>query len=171
MQVEHALRMHLAASGVPYRCVDHPACRTSEESARARSVAGAPGAVGAKALVVVAKSGFALLVIPGTCRLDSRKARSVIGKFRFADADEVRAATGGLEIGTIPPFGRPVLPGIERLVVDDRIGAEADIGFNAGCLTRSIIMSGADYIGIAQPTAVTDLTEALGDVRRAADAA
>jgi hypothetical protein len=62
-------------------------------------------AVGAEALIVAARDGFAMFVLPGMRRLDSRRTRGLIGKYRFARPDEVSDATGGLEIGTIPPFG------------------------------------------------------------------
>jgi prolyl-tRNA editing enzyme YbaK/EbsC (Cys-tRNA(Pro) deacylase) len=158
MSAEQALQAHLDRHQAPVRMLEHPACRTSVESAAARASAGFPDAVGAKALIVVRKDGYAMLVLPGMRRLDSKRVRGLIGKFRFARPDEVREATGGLEIGTIPPFGQPVYPLIEILIVDTRITGSEWIGFNAACLTRSAVMSGSAYLEAARPDRIEDIS-------------
>lgn len=159
-QQHEALRRLLDESGAPHRIIAHPDCRTSVESAAARAAAGAVDAIGAKALVVKPKQGFVVLVLPGMARLDSLKVRALIGKFRFARADEVHAATGGLEIGTIPPFGAPLFPDVARLIVDPGIAHAATVGFNAACLTQSIIMTGGDYLHAAKPHLLSCISEA-----------
>jgi len=58
----------------------------------------------------------------------------------------------------IPPFTRPLFPGLQVLLVDERIGREPLIGFNAAHLERSIVLSGSDYMSLADPTVVTRLT-------------
>ena len=72
-------------------------------------------------------------------------------RFRFASADELRELTG-LVPGSIPPFGRPILP--LDLYVDTSILSNERVAFNAGSLTDSIIMDREDYIRIAKPTDV-----------------
>jgi prolyl-tRNA editing enzyme YbaK/EbsC (Cys-tRNA(Pro) deacylase) len=158
MSAEQALQAHLDRQQAAVALVEHPACRTSVESASARASAGFPDAIGAKALVVIGKDGYVMIVLPGMRRLDSKRARGLIGKFRFARPEEVREATGGLEIGTIPPFGKPVFPRIAKLIVDPRIIGSERIGFNAACLTRSAVMSGSAYFEAARPDRVDDIS-------------
>lgn len=160
MSPEARLREQLAR-GVG-RIVDltHAPCRTSAESAAARGAAGMPDAVGAKALVTIGGTGFSMLVIPGPRRLDNARVRALIGKFRFARPEEVAEATDGLEIGTIPPFGRPVFPKVDRLIVDEAIGVAPLIGFNAARLDRSVVMPGCDYLTIALPDVVALISAA-----------
>ena len=158
MSPEQLLHAHLSHCGAEVRILEHAACRTSAESAAARTSAGAPDAIGAKALVVVGKDGFAMFVLPGMRRLDSRRTRGLIGKYRFARPEEVREATGGLEVGTIPPFGRPVFTQIARLIVDTGIAYAEWVGFNAACLTRSAVMTGKAYLGAASPDLVDDIS-------------
>ena len=55
----------------------------------------------------------------------------------------------GLEPGTVPPFGDPVLA--LPLVLDRGFLANREIAFNAGSLERSVVMSVEDYVRIAAP--------------------
>ncbi len=158
MSPEQRLDEHLAIVGTPLHRLHHAPCRTSAESARMRAAAGFPDATGAKALIVAREVGFTLFVLPGHRRLDGRASRKLIGRFRFATPAEVAHASGGLEIGTIPPFGRPVLPGIDRVIIDARVVESDWVGFNAACLTRSMVMTGSAYGAAALPDTVADIS-------------
>jgi Ala-tRNA(Pro) deacylase len=149
----------ISESKVPYRLLQHPPCRTSQESAAARAAAGAPGSVGAKALIIKAAEpvDFFMVVLPGSARLANERVRALIGKFRFATSEEIAEVAGGLSPGMIPPFARPLFPRLHMLLVDMQIGAEPLIGFNAAHLERSIVLSGADYLRLAEPSAVTQV--------------
>ena len=70
-------------------------------------------------------------------------------KSRFASPEELLRLTG-LVPGSIPPFGKPLLP--FAVFVDPSILDNERIAFNAGSLTDSIIMSVDDYLRIARPT-------------------
>jgi prolyl-tRNA editing enzyme YbaK/EbsC (Cys-tRNA(Pro) deacylase) len=67
---------------------------------------------------------------------------------RFATADELKAATG-LVPGSVPPFGRPILP--FDLYLDSALTSNDRIAFNAGSLTDSMIVPMVDYLRVAQP--------------------
>jgi Ala-tRNA(Pro) deacylase len=72
-----------------------------------------------------------------------------VKKIRFATKDELFDLTG-LVPGSVPPFGRPILP--LELFADDLVGQQYDkIAFNAGSLTNSIIMATTDWKRVAQP--------------------
>ena len=71
-----------------------------------------------------------------------------VRKLRFATADELHASTGLLS-GEVPPFGDPILA--FPLHADDSVFENEQIAFNAGSLTDSIIMTVADWEGLAHP--------------------
>lgn len=143
-----SLRQYLDAAGVTYRHLTHGPTRTSEESAAAR---GEPLEVGAKALLLKVDGGFAVHVLSAARKLDSGAVKRHHGakSVRFATPEELLSMTG-LVPGSVPPFGRPLLP--LDLYVDAAIGALPRVAFNAASLTESIIMSAKDYLRVAQPT-------------------
>lgn len=144
----------------PFRLLSHPPCRTSAESAAARADAGAPGSVGAKALIVRTSEpvGFTMAVIPGDRRLCNERLRALIGRFRFATRAEIDEVTAGLEPGMIPPFGRPVCPGVLQLLVDASLPALALLGFNAAHLERSVVMGAESYMRLVPAARVADIS-------------
>jgi Ala-tRNA(Pro) deacylase len=138
----------LDASKVSYRTVEHAPTRTSEESAQARGV---PLGCGAKALLLKCDGAFRLFVMTADRKLQSRLVRNELGikNVRFATAEELLATTG-LVPGSVPPFGEPILP--FPLYADVAVGSEfPEVAFNAGELTRSIIMPAGDWAAIARP--------------------
>lgn len=148
MTVHDAIVDLLTRQGAAFRQVHHPPTFTSEESAKAR---GEDVKIGGKALVVKAGDVFVLLVLSAARKLDSARVRDrfQVRKTRFADRDELMRLTG-LAPGSVPPFGRPVLP--LDLYADPSTTANDKIAFNAGSLTDSIVMSTADWVRIAAPT-------------------
>lgn len=146
----------LAAEGVAARHVEHPPTTTSEASAAAR---GEPLAVGGKALLLRCGEAdeFQLFVFSAARRLDSSAVRKALGvrHLRFATPDELRARTG-LVPGSVPPFGPPVLP--FPLNLDPSVLHNDRVAFNAGMLTRSLVLAIADYRRIAAPARVFPFT-------------
>ena len=143
-----AIRALLTQAGVPFREVEHEPTHTSEESARVR---GEPLEVGAKAILLKVDDTFHLFVLPAHRKLDSAavKRRLQVKKTRFATPEELLALTG-LVPGSVPPFGRPILP--FDLWADDDVGlAHGRVAFNAGSLTDSIILTADDWKRIAAP--------------------
>lgn len=146
-----SIRDRLSASGVSFREVHHQPTRTSEESAAAR---GEPLRIGGKALLLKAEDEqFRLFVLPADAKLDSGAIRQELGlkKTRFASPEELLQLTG-LVPGSVPPFGRPILP--FDLYVDQGVAENDRIAFNAGELTDSVILGTADYLRVAQPAKV-----------------
>lgn len=133
---------------IRYRTIHHLPTRTSEESAKAR---GEPLRVGGKALLVKVGGEFRLFVLSAALPFDSPAVRTHFGvkKIRFTTFDELRDLTG-LAPGSVPPFGRPVLP--FDLYVDPSVLANERIAFNAGSLTDSIVMASGDWERAACPT-------------------
>lgn len=141
------IRNLLTSNGIAFREVHHEPTHTSEESAKAR---GESIQIGGKALLIKVGETFKLFVISAALKADAGIIRKHFSekKSRFATADELKEFTG-LVPGSVPPFGRPILP--FDLYVDESIAKNEKIAFNAGSLTDSIIFSTADYLRIAKP--------------------
>lgn len=150
MSVYQAIISLLAREQVEYRSVHHAPTFTSEESARAR---GEEIRVGGKAIVMKVGEEFRLFVLSAAFKVDATALKQHFGvkKIRFATPEELLTLTG-LVPGSIPPFGRPILP--FDLFVDPSTLSNTKIAFNAGSLTDSIIMAVGDYLRVAQPTVI-----------------
>ena len=103
--------------------------------------------MGGKALLVKTGEQFRLFVLSAVLKLDSAavKERFGVKRTRFATPDELMDLTG-LAPGSVPPFGRPILP--FDIFVDVSITKNPRIAFNAGSLTDSIVMPVADYLRV-----------------------
>jgi len=145
--VFQSIRRMLDEGGIPYRHIHHGPTRTSEDAARAR---GEDVRNGGKALLVKIGDVLRLFVLSAALKFDSVAVKRHFGvkRSRFATVDELRELTG-LVPGSVPPFGRPVLP--FDLFVDESIAANERIAFNAGLLTDSLVMSVEDYLRVARP--------------------
>lgn len=147
MTVLERIQALLSEHQVPFQVRAHPPVFTS---AQAASVRGEALGSGAKALILKVDDGFALFVLPGDRKLDSKRVRAQSGAkgLRFATPEEVSALTG-LRAGAIPPFGS--LFGLKTY--SDRALSENDrISFNAGSHTDSISMRYQDFVRVEQPT-------------------
>jgi Ala-tRNA(Pro) deacylase len=136
----------LVRNGVAYTTFEHPPVFTSEEAARVR---GTTLESGAKALICSVDGAFAMFVLPGNRRLDSKGVRRALGakSLRFATREEVEALTS-LAPGAIPPFGQ--LFGLPTRC-DTALAAQPSINFNAGDHARSVGISFADYLAVEKP--------------------
>lgn len=146
-QIWEQIRAVLLNAAVEFRELSHEPTLTSEESAQVRNE---PLYVGAKALLIKTDDLFRLFVLPADAKLDSPalKKQLAVKKTRFATREELHQLTG-LVPGSVPPFGQPILP--FELYADPSIGSrENKVAFNAGLLTRSIIMKATDWKAIAQ---------------------
>lgn len=147
MSTLQLIRELLTNAGSTFVEMEHEPTLTSEQAAQVRGVT---LEIGGKALVIKTDAIFCLFVLSAALRLDSRAIRKSLGarRTRFATSEELKRLTG-LVPGSVPPFGRPILP--FSLYVDGSIEKNEEIAFNAGSLTHSIRMSVADYLRIAKP--------------------
>jgi Ala-tRNA(Pro) deacylase len=133
----------LRAEAVEFRLTRHDPVTTSAEAAAVR---GAELRSGAKAMLVKGKAGLVLAVLAGDRRVDWKLLAPLVGGkgARFADDDELRAATG-LSKGAVPPFGR--LFGL-RTIYDASLLEVDTVNFNAGTHIDSISMRRDDLIRV-----------------------
>ncbi|NEP59585.1 MAG: hypothetical protein F6K31_21670 [Symploca sp. SIO2G7] len=154
----------LDSNNIDYRRIHHPECRTSEESAKARAEGSGGFVIGAKAILMKVErkevgTEFHVFVLPGNKQINSKILKKSLknqlddfSRFRFATAEEMAEQTDGLIPGTMPPFGRPIFENLVHLFIDSYLLDHEVLGFNAACLTQSLIVSTQDYIKVAYPT-------------------
>ena len=138
----------LQSESVDFKEIHHQPTKTSEEAAKVR---GQNLSIGGKALVLKVSDTFKLFVLSAAKRLDSTAVKKYFKakKLRFATGEELLELTG-LEPGSVPPFGQPILA--LELFVDKSIVNNQKIAFNAGSPTDSIIMSTKDYLKLTGAT-------------------
>ena len=146
MTILETITALLSDRNIPFRAVHHAPTATSEESAKAR---GEEVRIGGKAIVMKVDDRFLLFVLSAALKVDSKKIKERFSakSIRFASKEELFELTG-LVPGSVPPFGKPVLP--LDLFIDDSIAQNEKIAFNAGSLTDSIILSTADYFTLVE---------------------
>lgn len=144
----------LDSGGASYRVIEHePEGRTEIVS----GLRGNPLAQAAKCIVVMVKldkktSRYYLAVVAGDAKVDLAALKRLAGGtyVAFASTDRAEALAGSVS-GTILPFTfHPDL----QLVVDPGLLVHPEIYFNAARLDRSLALSTADYIRLAQPSVV-----------------
>lgn len=148
------VELYLSLRGVPYEVVPHRRAFTSMTEAAALGV---PPDEVLKTLVVDTRGGRALLVIPGSCRVEMRLVREAVGDpdARLANEWELEHDFYGYELGTLPPLGSLVGA---RTYVAPEVFLHKTVAFAAGSQTRSIRCRPEDLFR-AEPIAVIPLTD------------
>ncbi|MGK7883749.1 MAG: YbaK/EbsC family protein [Crocosphaera sp.] len=154
----------LNSNNIDYQHIHHPECRTSSQSAEARAKAGGGFVIGAKAILMkverkTAGSEFYVFVLPGDKQINSKILKKSLkrkfedfNRFRFSTVEEMAEQTEGLVPGTMPPFAQPIFDKLAHLFIDTALLDHQVVGFNAACLTQSLIVPTQDYIKVASPT-------------------
>lgn len=155
---------------IKYKRILHQECRTSQESSEARAQGGGGIVIGAKAILMKVDrkevgTEFHVFVLPGEKQIDSKVLKKALkaqfndfARFRFSTTNEMSEITGGLIPGTMPPFGKPIFENIAHLFIDSTLLEHEIIGFNAACLTQSLIISTQDYLKVAFPSKILSFT-------------
>lgn len=127
--------------------IHHGMAQTCEESARQR---GADITIGGKTILFKDKRDFRLFTLSAAREVDSTKVRKILKsqRLRFATSEELMELCF-VEKGALPPLGKQLYPFEHYL--DKSILENEKIAFNAGILTKSIIMSVEDYIKLTNP--------------------
>ncbi|MBN1262849.1 MAG: aspartate--tRNA(Asn) ligase [Candidatus Pacebacteria bacterium] len=131
---------------INYQLLKHKAAFTSEESTKVRKTRLEQGA---KALVMFADKKPVLLVLSAANKVDSRLFKKAFGfkDLKMAAPEEVKEITG-VEIGAVPPFGN--LFNLKTFI-DEGLGRNREIVFNAGSHTRSVRLTYRDFCLLAKP--------------------
>ena len=109
-----------------------------------------PGRSVAKTVLIRARGGFALAVLPATHRIDTAKLAQILDatNLRLATEAEVEGLFTDCEPGALPPFGH--LYGL-LTVVDATLAAGSEIVFVANMRHEGIRMRFRDYEAIEGP--------------------
>lgn len=144
----------LSLEGARYRVVSHEAVGKCEAVSEIRGTALGQGA---KALVCKVKGNglnqHVLAILPADQQADLGQLATYLGGLRasLASPAEVDELTGCV-FGAIPPFSfHPQLTLVADPLLFERY---REIAFNAGVLTKSIILNTDDYLRIARPELV-----------------
>jgi prolyl-tRNA editing enzyme YbaK/EbsC (Cys-tRNA(Pro) deacylase) len=144
---------HLAARGVPFETIHHTQAYTSIDEARALGMA-ADEVV--KTVLVDTPSGHALVVIPGSRRVEMRLVRRAVrdNHARLATEEEIEKGFPGYELGALPP-----LASLLRVptYVDPEVRDHETVVFAAGTQTESVKIRTEDLIR-DEPVTVVPLT-------------
>ncbi len=139
---EHAAR---------YRLIDHaPEGRTELVSAmRGNALSQA-----AKCIILMVKLGkkvtkYILAVVPGDAQVDLAAVKALMhGTYISFASSDIAERLAGSVAGTILPFS---FSQELELIVDPSLLTNDELYFNAARLDRSLALSTADYIALAQP--------------------
>ena len=152
-QVFNEIKQILDSKKIKYQLFDHEPTPTSKDSARVR---GTSEKQGAKSIILRSEGDFILCVLPGNERIDLKKLRLIINKksLSLAAREEVFKVTSCVP-GEVPPFGNIFKI---KTFVDKSLLKNKEIAFNAGLMTKSIIMKTEDFLEIVNPI-IEEFTE------------
>jgi Ala-tRNA(Pro) deacylase len=144
------LKEFLDSNGVHYVSITHSPAFTSQEIAATAHI---PGKELAKAVMIKIDGRMAMVVLPGSYKIDFDLLENALGAKRveLASEQEFKDLFPECEIGAMPPFGN--LYGLETYVADS-LPEDVEILFNAGSHTELIRMNYSDYERLANPKVV-----------------
>jgi Ala-tRNA(Pro) deacylase len=125
---------HLERRGSAFELISHQQAYTSIDEARALGVDA--GDV-LKTVAVRTRSGYALMVVPASRRLDLHLVREAVGdnQARLATEDELSRDFAGYELGALPPLGTLLDAAV---YVDPEVLGHDTVAFAAGSQTESV---------------------------------
>jgi Ala-tRNA(Pro) deacylase len=142
---------HLEQRGSVFEVIPHRQAYTSVDEARALGIE--VGEV-LKTLAVRTGSGYALMVIPASHRLDLHLAREALGdsRARLASEEELGRDFPDYELGALPPLGALLHA---QVYVDPEVLGHDTVTFAAGTQTESVRMQTQGLFGTGGFTTVS----------------
>ena len=145
-----AVTEHLEQRGSAFELLPHQQAYTSTDEARALGI---DADEVLKTLAVRTGPGYALAVIPASCRLDLHLVREALGdhQARLASEEELARDFAGYQLGALPPLG--ALLG-SQMYVDPAVLEHEMVVFAAGTQTESVRMRARELFASEQVTTV-----------------
>jgi Ala-tRNA(Pro) deacylase len=142
---------HLERRGSVFEVIPHRQAYTSVDEARAL---GMQVDEVLKTLAVRTGSGYALVVIPASRRLDLHLARVSLGdsRARLASEEELGRDFSDYELGALPPLGALLEA---QVYVDPEVVGHDSVTFAAGTQTESVKMQTQELFGTGGFTTVS----------------
>lgn len=144
------VREHLESQGVTFEPIAHQQTYSSIAEA---SALGINATEVLKTVAVRVAGGYALMVVPATCRLDMHLVQAAVNDrhARLATEEELRTDFPDIELGALPPLGS--LLGAP-VYVDPEVFQHDTVVFAAGSQTESVQIRTADLFQHEQATTV-----------------
>jgi Ala-tRNA(Pro) deacylase len=141
---------HLEQRGSAFELLPHRQAYTSTDEARALGVDA--GEV-LKTLAVRTRPGYALMVIPASCRLDLHLVGDALAdhQARLASEEELGRDFAGFQLGALPPLGALLA---SQLFIDPEVLEHEIVVFAAGSQTESVRMGTRELFASEQVTTV-----------------
>jgi Ala-tRNA(Pro) deacylase len=145
-----AVTEYLEQRGSAFELLPHRQAYTSTDEARALGIDA--GEV-LKTLAVRTGPGYALMVIPASCRLDLHLVREALAdhQARLASEEELARDFPGYQLGALPPLG--ALLG-SQVFIDPAVLKHEVVVFAAGSQTESVRMATRELFASEQITTV-----------------
>ncbi|PIW25786.1 MAG: hypothetical protein COW30_18360 [Rhodospirillales bacterium CG15_BIG_FIL_POST_REV_8_21_14_020_66_15] len=142
MGIAMTLHDYLDEMDVAYGVVDHPRRYTSLGIAHEAHV---PAERLAKGVLVRGANGvLTLTVVPSDRMVDlDRLGRKLPGPLMLASEDEIARVFDDCDSGAVPPVGNAYAV---RVMLDERLGGDADVYFEAGDHEELIRVSGDEFL-------------------------
>ncbi len=143
MTIAPKLRQYLDEVKAEYDVVEHQPTKSSLETASASSV---PAEQVAKAVLLDTDDDYLVAVLPSDRRVELSELRSELGhKPRLASEDEIKSLFDDCDVGAVPPTGYGV-----KAIVDDAIGQQPDVYFEAGDHASLVHMNHDEFSRLMQ---------------------
>ncbi len=140
MGIAISLQEFLDGRGVSYDVMVHDRTATAAESAEACAISKDNLA---KGVLVRRKNGYALAIVPASCRVDLAEIGTWLHEpVGLATEEEVEAVFGDCESGSIPPV--PPAYGLPA-VIDDSLEGLQDIYFEGGDHCSLVHVKGREF--------------------------
>jgi Ala-tRNA(Pro) deacylase len=143
MSIAPKLQQFLDEAKADYELVEHAPTKSSLETAKSCDV---PADRVAKSVLLDTDDGQLLAVLPSDRKVELSELRSELGrKPRLASEDEIRNVFVDCELGAVPPIGYGV-----TTIVDDSLGKQPDVYFEAGDHKSLVHMNWAEFSRVTQ---------------------
>ena len=143
MSIAPKLQQFLDRAGADYKLVEHRPTKTSLETARTSHV---PPDRLAKAVLLDTDKGPLLAVLPSDRMVELTELRNELGhKPRLASEDEIKTVFDDCDLGAVPPVGYGV-----TAIIDESLGKQPDIFFEAGDHQSLVHMDGAEFSRVTE---------------------
>lgn len=141
------LKDYLDEQNIKYISIIHSQAYTAQETAQSAHI---PGREMAKTVILKINDQMAMVVLPASEKvdLDLVKGATHAKSVQLADEREFEKLFSNCEIGAMPPFGNLYnMP----VYVEESLGENENIAFNAGSHTELIKLSFKDFERLVHP--------------------
>jgi Ala-tRNA(Pro) deacylase len=143
MSIAPKLQQFLDAAKANYDLVEHVPTKSSLETARSCAV---PADRLAKSVLLDTDEGPLLAVLPSDRKVELSELRSELGhKPRLVGENELKSVFSDCDFGAVPPVGYGI-----TTVIDDSLGKQPDVYFEAGDHKSLVHMDRAEFSRVTE---------------------